>query len=74
MFTDMKACILKLENENTDLKFLNTQYLQKLCSFEKECSGKSTALCTLQKKNGHAVIDKTGTIFYILFISYIIVK
>lgn len=57
---DIKASLRRLEHENTDLKFLNTQYVQKLRSMEKESSLKSDKISELQEKNSQAVIRTPG--------------
>ena len=53
----MKASIRKLEHENSDLRFLNTQYIHKLRSIEKESKDKSKKILELQEKNFQAVIQ-----------------
>ena len=57
---DLKTSLRRLEHENTDLKFLNTQYMQKLRSMEKESSLKSDKISELQEKNSQAVIRTPG--------------
>lgn len=57
---DLKTSLRRLEHENTDLKFLNTQYMQKLRSMEKDSSLKSDKISELQEKNSQAVIRTPG--------------
>jgi centrosomal protein CEP135 len=45
-----------MEHENSDLRFLNTQYLHKLRAIEKESKEKSKKILELQEKNFQAVI------------------
>lgn len=54
---DLKTKLNKSENENSDLRFLNTQYLHKLRSIEKESKDKSKKILDLQEKNFQAVIQ-----------------
>ena len=53
----MKSKLHKVEHENSDLRFLNTQYLHKLRSIEKESKDKSKKILELQEKNFQAVIQ-----------------
>ena len=55
--TDLKANLRKIEHENSDLRFLNTQYIHKLRSIEKESKDKSKKILELQEKNFQAVIQ-----------------
>ena len=57
---DLKANLRRLDHENTDLKFLNTQYVQKLQSIEKESQVKSERIVELQDKNLDAIIQTPG--------------
>ena len=57
---DVKGHLRRLEHQNADLKFLNTQYVQKIRSFEKESEAKSERLLTLQQKSCEAVIRTPG--------------
>ena len=57
---DMKSAIHKLENENQDLKFLNTQYVKKIKDLEKESKQKSDHIQNLQEKNLQAVVETPG--------------
>ncbi len=54
---DLKSKIHKVEHENSDLRFLNTQYLHKLRMIEKESKDKSKKILELQDKNLQAVIQ-----------------
>lgn len=75
---DLKSKLHKVDHENSDLRFLNTQYLHKLRAVEKESKDKSKKILELQEKNFQAVIQtpglkkeiprkrKTRTNFYIL--------
>lgn len=57
---DMKSAIHKLENENQDLRFLNTQYVKKIKDLEKESKQKSDHIQNLQEKNLQAVVETPG--------------
>lgn len=57
---ELKASLRRLEHENADLKFLNTQYMQKLRSQEKESQAKTEKILELQEKNFQAVIQTPG--------------
>ena len=57
---DLKIALRRLEHENNDLKFLNTQYMQKLLNKEKESQAKSERILQLQEKNSQAVIHTPG--------------
>ena len=48
---DLKASIRHLEHKNTDLKFLNNQYMQRLIAQEKESHAKSEQILELQEKD-----------------------
>lgn len=57
---DLKATLRRLDHENTDLKFLNTQYVHKIQSVEKESQVKSDKIIELQEKNLDAIIQTPG--------------
>lgn len=57
---DLRATLRRLEHENADLKFLNTQYMQRLLAQEKESQAKSEKILELQEKNFQAVIQTPG--------------
>lgn len=57
---ELKSSVRKLENENQDLKFLNSQYVHKIKRLEKESKQKSDHIQNLQEKNMHAVIETPG--------------
>lgn len=57
---EFKAILRRLEHENSDLKFLNTQYLQRLRTQEKESEKKTEKILELQEKNFQAVIHTPG--------------
>ena len=57
---DLKAALRRLEHENADLKFLNTQYMQRLMTQERESQAKSDKILELQEKNFQAVIQTPG--------------
>lgn len=57
---ELKASLRRLEHENADLKFLNTQYFQKLRAIEKESQAKTEKILELQEKNFQAVIQTPG--------------
>jgi len=50
----------KLQNENSDLRFLNTQYLMKIKQLEKEGYAKSEKLRKYQEASATAVVTETG--------------
>ncbi|XP_064608998.1 centrosomal protein of 135 kDa-like [Liolophura sinensis] len=57
---DLKASLRKLEHENTDLKFLNNQYVHKVRQLEQEAREKADRIIHLQEKNFHAVVQTPG--------------
>ena len=57
---EMKSALNKLENENHDLKFLNTQYVSTIKSVEKESKQKSEHILSLEEKNMNAVVETPG--------------
>ncbi len=57
---EFKAVLRRVEHENADLKFLNTQYLQRLRTQEKESEKKTEKILELQEKNFEAVIHTPG--------------
>ncbi|XP_078369806.1 centrosomal protein of 135 kDa-like isoform X2 [Oculina patagonica] len=57
---DLKTSVRKLEHENADLKFLNTQYVHKVKALEKENKAKTDRIQDLQEKNMHAVVETPG--------------
>lgn len=57
---DLKASVRKLEHENADLKFLNTQYVHKVKALEKDSKSKTEKIQELQEKNLHAVVETPG--------------
>jgi centrosomal protein CEP135 len=58
---DIKASLRKVEHENSDLRFLNTQYIHKLRAIEKESKDKSKKILELQEKNFQAVIQTSSS-------------
>jgi centrosomal protein CEP135 len=71
LIIDIKSKLHKVEHENSDLRFLNTQYLHKLRLIEKESKDKSKKILELQEKNFQAVIQTPGK-FAINFYSKVI--
>ncbi len=67
---ELKSKLHKVDHENSDLRFLNTQYLHKLRAAEKESKDKSKKIIELQEKNFQAVIQTPG-ILKLLFLYYI---
>jgi hypothetical protein len=61
-YSDLKSSLRKLEHENSDLRFLNTQYIHKLRAIEKESKDKSKKILELQEKNFQAVIQTPSKI------------
>ena len=57
---ELKSSLRKIEHENADLKFLNTQYVHKVKALEKDCSDKTIRISELQEKNLHAVVETPG--------------
>lgn len=57
---DLKTSVRKLEHENADLKFLNTQYVHKVKALEKENKTKTDRIQDLQERNLHAVVETPG--------------
>lgn len=57
---ELKVILRRFEHENADLKFLNTQYLQRLRAQEKESDRKTEKILELQEKNFQAVIQTPG--------------
>ena len=57
---DLKTVLRRLEHENADLKFLNTQYVTKMRSLERESEVKSERLLALHQKSCEAVIRTPG--------------
>lgn len=56
----LKASLRKIEHENADLKFLNTQYVHKVKAMEKDAKAKTERIQELQEKNLHAVVETPG--------------
>uniref|UniRef100_H2Z637 Centrosomal protein of 135 kDa n=1 Tax=Ciona savignyi TaxID=51511 RepID=H2Z637_CIOSA len=56
----LKASIRQLEHENADLRFLNSQFIQKVKVVERESASKTDAIQKLQEKNLQAVIQTPG--------------
>lgn len=57
---ELKARILKLEHENSDLRFLNNQFVHKVRGLENEAASKTDTIQKLQEKNLQAVIQTPG--------------
>ena len=57
---EVKNTLRKMEHENADLKFLNTQYVHKVKALEKDSSEKTIRISELQEKNLHAVVETPG--------------
>ena len=55
-----QATIRKLEHENADLRFLNSQYVHKVRALEKDCKARNDRISDLQEKNFHAVVQTPG--------------
>lgn len=56
----LRADLRKLEHENSDIKFLNTQYVQRLRAAEQEGQAKTEKIVELQEKNFQAVVHTPG--------------
>ena len=54
---ELKSKLHKVDHENSDLRFLNTQYLDKMRAYEKESKEKGKKILELQEKNFQAVIQ-----------------
>ena len=57
---ESKEKLRKLEHENSDLKFLNSQYVHKVRALEKDLSSRTEKIQELQEKNLHAVVETPG--------------
>ncbi|XP_048589122.1 centrosomal protein of 135 kDa-like isoform X2 [Nematostella vectensis] len=57
---ELKGTVRKLEHENADLKFLNTQYVHKVKALEKDAKVKTERIHELQEKNLHAIVETPG--------------
>ena len=57
---EMKSVVRKLQHENQDLKFLNSQYVHKIRGLEKESRQKSDHIQSLEERNMNAVIETPG--------------
>lgn len=57
---ELKAKIIKLEHENSDLRFLNNQFVHKVRVLESETASKTESIQKLQEKNLQAVIQTPG--------------
>eukprot|EP00794_Sanderia_malayensis_P007402 gene7402-8222_t len=55
-----KEKLRKLEQENSDLKFLNSQYVHKVRTLEKDLKARTERILELQEKNLHAVVETPG--------------
>ena len=58
--TEMKEALKKLENQNEDLMFLNSQYIHNIKNLEKESKQKSDHIEKLLEKNMNAVVETPG--------------
>ncbi|XP_065058745.1 centrosomal protein of 135 kDa-like [Rhopilema esculentum] len=59
-FKDLKEKLRKLEHENSDLKFLNSQYVHKVRALEKDLRSRTEKIQELHEKNLHAVVETPG--------------
>lgn len=57
---ELKATLRRVDHETSDLKFLNSQYMQRLRSQEKDNQAKTDKILELQEKNFQAVIQTPG--------------
>ena len=57
---DLKETVRKLEHENSDLKFLNSQYVHKVRALEKDVRSRTEKIQELQEKNLHAIVETPG--------------
>ncbi|KAJ8028410.1 hypothetical protein HOLleu_30630 [Holothuria leucospilota] len=57
---DLKGSVRKLEHENADLRFLNSQYVHKVRALEQDAKSKADRILKLQEKNLHAVVQTPG--------------
>ena len=64
----LKSSVHKLEHENADLKFLNSQYVHKVKAVERESALKNETIQKLQEKNLQAVIQTPGIKILYIFI------
>ena len=56
----MKADMRKSEHQNTDLRFLNSQYLHKIGVLEREADDKTKRILKLQEHNFQAIVHTPG--------------
>ena len=56
----IKTDLRKVEHQNTDLRFLNSQYLHKLGVLERETEEKAKRILKLQEQNFQAVVHTPG--------------
>ncbi|XP_077972139.1 centrosomal protein of 135 kDa-like [Styela clava] len=57
---ELKSKIIKLDHENSDLRFLNNQFVHKVRVLESETASKTESIQKLQEKNLQAVIQTPG--------------
>ena len=57
---DLEIKLRRIEHENTDVKFLNTQYLQRIRAQEKDLDRMTEKMVEVQEKNLQAVIQTPG--------------
>lgn len=60
LVSELKSHIRKLEQESSDLKFLNNQYVHKTRCLEKDSKAKAERIQQLQEKNMQAVVQTPG--------------
>ncbi|XP_065670757.1 centrosomal protein of 135 kDa isoform X4 [Hydra vulgaris] len=58
--TEMKETLKRLENQNEDLMFLNSQYIQTIKNLEKESKHKSDHIEKLLQNSMNAVVETPG--------------
>ena len=57
---ELKETVRRLEHENSDLKFLNSQYVHKVRALERDLKSRTEKIQELQEKNLHAVVETPG--------------
>lgn len=57
---ELKVTVRRLEHENADLRFLNSQYVHKVRAHEKQSRSKDDKIAQLQEKNLQAVVQTPG--------------
>ena len=57
---ELRVTLRRVEHENADLKFLNSQYVHRVRAHERQSAAKDAKIVQLQEKNVRAVIETPG--------------